>query len=66
MNKKLKTLLNFLSKWIEDILILSGLTFIVGTTFLLSKIAGGYMLGAVLIGMGVYFIKCPLKGSDKK
>lgn len=56
--KKLQ-ILKSLIKYIEDILILSGLTVIVITTFLLSKIAGLYCLGAVLFGLGVYFSISP-------
>lgn len=40
--------------YIEDILILSGLTCIVWATFLLSKIAGLYAIGLVLFGLGAY------------
>lgn len=45
--------------YIEDILILSGLTVIVTTTFLLSLIAGLYSLGIALFGLGIYFAKNP-------
>lgn len=56
--KQLKKLLN---SCIEDILILSGLACIVIATFLLSKIAGIYVLGFTLVGLGIYFTKCPLR-----
>jgi hypothetical protein len=49
----------FMLNYIEDILILSGLTVIIAATFLLSEIAGLYCLGAVLFGLGVYFSKNP-------
>lgn len=51
--------MNFIKKYIEDILIFSGLTLMVGTTFLLSKIAGLYCLSVVLLSLGVYFAKNP-------
>lgn len=48
-------------KYLEDLLILSGLTTIVIATFLVSKIGGLYCLGAVLLGLGIYFTKYPLQ-----
>lgn len=51
----------FITKYIEDILIFIGLTCIVIATFLLSKIAGMYVLGSALLGLGIYFTKCPLR-----
>jgi hypothetical protein len=45
----------------EDILILSGLFFIVMATFMLSKVAGFYCLGGCLFGLGVYFTLFPIK-----
>lgn len=57
MLKKLK----FIGKYIEDILIVSGLTCIVLATFFVSKIAGLYCLGGCLFGLGVYFAKYPYR-----
>lgn len=51
--------MKFIKNYIEDILIISGLTVMVGTTFFISKIAGFYTLGTVLLGLGVYFSKNP-------
>jgi hypothetical protein len=51
-----------LKKWIEDILILSGLGFIILATFLLSTVAGFYVLGVCLFGLGLWFTKYPPKG----
>jgi hypothetical protein len=51
--------MKFIIKYIEDILILCGLAVIVATTFLLSTIAGLYILGVVLLGLGIYFAKNP-------
>ena len=49
-------------KYIEDVLILSGLVVIAATTFLLSIIAGLYTTGAILLGLGVYFTTHPPRG----
>lgn len=51
--------MKFLRKYIEDILILGGLAVIVGTTFFINMIIGFYVLGSVLIGVGVYLAKYP-------
>lgn len=48
-------------KYIEDILIFGGLVLTIIATFLWSKIAGLYVLGGCLFGLGVYFAKYPLK-----
>jgi len=47
--------------YIEDILILSGLAVIVTTTFCVSTTAGFYCLGAVLLGLGIYFANNPIE-----
>ena len=52
-------IIKFINKYIEDFLIVSGLAVIVITTFLLSKIAGLYSLGGILLGLGIYFAKNP-------
>lgn len=39
----------------DDLLILSGLSFLIGTTFIINKIAGLYFLGAVLFIFGLFF-----------
>lgn len=57
----LKAAIKFLSACIEDILIISGLTFIVVATFLLSKVAGLYCLGGCLLALGVYFTVFPIR-----
>lgn len=46
-------------KYLEDILIFSGLAVIVATTFLVSKIIGLYVLGFVLFGLGAFFARHP-------
>lgn len=51
----------FIKKYIEDMLVLSGLTIIVIATFLLSTIAGLYCLGGSLFGLGIYFTRYPFK-----
>lgn len=52
---------NLIIKYLEDILIISGLLIIITATFLLSKIIGLYITGIILFGLGVYFSKNPLK-----
>ena len=52
---------NIMTKYMEDILILSGLLIIIIATFLISIIAGLYITGITLFGLGVYFSKYPLK-----
>ncbi|WP_169798782.1 hypothetical protein [Clostridium tepidiprofundi] len=53
--------MKFIKRYIEDILVLGGLTIIVLATFLLSKIAGLYATGVIMFGLGVYFSKYPLR-----
>jgi len=48
-------------KYIEDILIISGLLLIIIATFLISVIAGIYLLGLVLFGLGIFFTRHPPK-----
>lgn len=48
-----------IDEYIEDVLILSGLTVLVGTTFFISIIAGCYTLGFILFGLGVFFARHP-------
>ncbi len=55
---KSKKLVNII-KYIEDILIFSGLIIIIWTTFIISKIAGRYCLGITLVLLGIYFAKNP-------
>jgi hypothetical protein len=52
----------FITKYIEDILIVSGLIVIVKATFLLSKLAGLYCLGGILLVLGVIVSIKPPKG----
>ena len=52
-------IIKYLLKYIEDILIFGGLTLIVIATFLLSKIIGLYVLGLILLGLGVFFSRHP-------
>lgn len=52
-------------KYIEDILIIGGLAVIATATFLLSVIAGLYFIGAVLLGLGIWFMAHPI-GGDKR
>ena len=50
---------NIFFKYIEDIFIFCGLGLIIVTTFFVSKIAGLYLLGFILIGLGLYFSRNP-------
>lgn len=60
--KNLIKILIILSAYIEDIFILTGLFLVILATFLLSKIIGMYILGFILIGIGVMFTKIRPKG----
>jgi hypothetical protein len=51
--------LKFINKYIEDILIFSGLAAIVAATFMLSIIAGVYCFGVALLVIGVLLAKYP-------
>lgn len=46
---------------IEDILILSGLLLIIIATFLINIIAGIYITGLILLALGIYFTKYPVR-----
>ena len=50
-----------LIKYLEDILIVGGLISIITASFLWSVIAGVYVLGSCLFGLGVYFAKFPYR-----
>lgn len=52
-------------KYIEDILILSGLIIIIVATFLVSRILGLYILGIILFGLGVFFSRHPPKEKER-
>ena len=52
----------FFTKWVEDVLILAGISLIVVNTYLIGVVgynglAGNYLLGVVLIFMGVVLAK---------
>lgn len=49
-----------LSRYIEDLLIFSGLFCLVFATFQVGRIAGFYCLGGILLALGVYFTKNPI------
>lgn len=50
-----------LGQYVEDLLILLGLFFIVYTTFTVNWTAGMYCLGVCLFGLGVYFTRHPIE-----
>jgi membrane-bound ClpP family serine protease len=58
-------IIKYILKYIEDILIFSGLILIVIATFLLSKIIGLYVLGLILFGLGIFFSRHPPIRSNK-
>ena len=60
--KNLINILKILSAYIEDFFILTGLFLIIIATFLLSEIIGLYVLGFILIGIGVMFTRIRPKG----
>ena len=47
-------------KFYEDIFIVLGVAFIAVATFLISPIAGLYVIGAAFLGVGVWFTKHPI------
>lgn len=49
-----------IGKYIEDILIISGLILVAVATFSISTIAGLYCVGASLLGLGIWFAKHPV------
>ena len=55
-----------MKNYIEDVLIIAGLTVIVYATFLWSVVGGLYCLGAALLGVGIFLAKFPLSGGKKK
>ncbi len=50
---------------VEDVLILSGLSCLVGATFSWSPLAGWYALGLVLTGLGAWFAGHPPGGRGR-
>lgn len=61
-NLKKINILKVITKYLEDILIVSGLIVIVKATFLLSKLAGLYCLGGILLVLGIIVSIKPPKG----
>jgi len=57
----MKKIVQIVADYGEDILIFSGLVVIIVTTFFISKIAGGYVTGAILTGLGAYLARFPPK-----
>lgn len=49
--------LMFFMNILEDILLISGLSIIVGTTFFINPIYGWYLLGVILTMLGVVMIR---------
>ncbi|AGY77980.1 hypothetical protein [Clostridium autoethanogenum] len=61
IHNKFNKIKQFISQNIEDILIFLGLFFILYATFLINYIAFLYILGFILLGIGVFLIKFPKK-----
>lgn len=55
-------LLQWLKDYAEDVLIISGLGFIVWASFLVGRVLGLYTLGVVLIGLGWFLARSPTGG----
>lgn len=53
-------------KYLEDVLIASGLCTIVGATFRINTTAGLFCLGGVLLALGIYFAVNPLERRQNK
>lgn len=60
-NKRIRKLhpLRWLNAYLEDLFIFGGLACIVTATFLLSKIAGLYVLGFCLLMLGIFVATHP-------
>ena len=59
MGKKLKSIIvNLLAKWLEDLFIIAGISVIVATTYInFGSMVGSYLLGAVLLLIGLLIAK---------
>jgi len=55
-------ILRRLGDYAEDVLIISGLGFIVWASFLVGRILGLYVLGVVLVGLGWFLARSPTGG----
>ncbi len=55
----MQRILKVLRNYMEDILIISGLLLITGTTFFIDILAGFYIAGLILLGLGIYFTRYP-------
>lgn len=51
--------MKFIKNNIEEILIFLGLLFITIATFLINPIAGIYVMGTILITIGIFLLKFP-------
>lgn len=59
MGKKLKSvIIHLLTKWLEDLFILAGISVIVITTYLeFGSKVGNYLLGFILLAFGILIAK---------
>ena len=54
--------LKYVKKYIEDVLIFTGLVFVNVATYRISSTAGLYATGITLLALGVYFALNPVDG----
>jgi len=57
----MKKVLKIITSYLEDVFIISGLLLIAGTTFFINMYAGFYVTGGILLTLGIYFTKHPLR-----
>jgi len=59
MGKKLKSIIvNLLTRWLEDLFIVAGVSVVVATTYInFGQMVGNYLLGAVLLVFGLLIAK---------
>jgi len=53
----LQNLANLLAKWLEDLFVVGGTAVIVATTYSINEVAGNYLLGVVLVAVGLLLAK---------
>ena len=59
MSKKIKSIIvNLLTRWLEDLFIVAGVSVVVATTYInFGQMVGDYLLGAVLLVFGLLIAK---------
>lgn len=64
IDKKIKSIKQFISQNTEELLMFSGLFFILCATYLINYIAFLYVLGFILIGFSLFLLKFKKKGGE--